>query len=53
MWPSQTQDPLAIKGKQITHLGSIHFDQDKLRLAQEVRNFFLPQCQMKQTYQAN
>ena len=41
--PSQTQDPLAIQGKQIIHLGSIYLNQDKLCLAQEARDFLLPQ----------
>ena len=47
MCPSQTQDPLVIQGKRI-----IHLDQDKLCLAQEVRDFLLPQCQTEWTDQA-
>lgn len=51
--PSQTQDPLAVQGKQIIHLGSIYLDQDKLCLAQEARDFLLPQYQTEWTNQAN
>ena len=36
---SQTQDPLANQGKLITRLGSLRLDEDKLRLAPEVRSF--------------
>ena len=39
MCPSQTQDPLADQGKHITRLRSLRLDQDKLRLAPEVRSF--------------
>ena len=39
MCHSQSQDPLVDQGKRITRLGSFCLDQDKFRLAPEMRNF--------------
>ena len=35
----QTQDPFVDQDKHITHLGLLYLDQDKLRLAPEMRSF--------------
>ena len=53
MCTSPIQGLWGIISKEIIHLRSIRLDQDKFYLAQKVRDFLLPQCQMELTDQAD